>query len=1446
MRQVKNRTRAVILAFALLSFLSPLGLAKAATIHVPADQPTIQAGINAASNGDTVLVAPGTYVENINFNGKAITVTSSGGPSVTIIDGDQLASVVTFATGEGPGSVLSGFTIRNGTTTFNSGYEGGGIYISYSSPQVTGNTIVDNTGCIGIGIGIYFGSPLIEGNTISNNSQTNCSGEGGGGILVGGSSSAQIIGNVISNNTIPSGWGGGIFADAAGNLTIRNNIITGNSASGISPASQGGGIYLVNGENATIVQNLIFGNSAPQGAGIYFSVPSGSRGPFVVNNSIANNDGEYGSAIYADGFDSESELFNNVMVSKPGQPALYCDATYGQYSPILQSNDAYSSGGTSYGGSCSGAAGTNGNISADPLFLNSTSNFHLQPGSRAIDAGNINAPDLPSTDLDGNPRTQDGTVDTGAYEFSLTTASVSPASLTFPDTPVGTTSAPLPVTLSNTGSNPLYFSATTSGDFAESDSCSGTVAVGGACTLSVTFAPTAPGNRAGTLTLVDNTATNPQSVSLSGSGTVPVVSLAPTSLTFPSQQVWTTSSPMTVTLNNVGNAPLNFNNFTITGDFAFTTTCGAPLPAGGNCTFSVTFTPTAIGTRAGTLSVYDNAAGSPQQVALSGTGFGPVATLFPTSLNFGGQTVGTTSQPQSVTLTSTGDTALTISGISASGDFAQSNNCPSSLASNTSCVISVTFTPTAIGARTGFITIADNAGNSPQQVALSGTGYGAGANLVPTSLNFGNQNVGTTSPPQTVTLYSTGITALTISGIVSTGDFAQTNNCIASVPAGGSCTINVTFTPVMSGYLTGFILVYDNAPGGLQTVALSGTGVGPTAQLSPTYINFGSQGVGTTSPAQLVTLTNTGNAALNLNAIVASGDFAQANNCPASVGPGANCTISVTFTPTTTGIRNGTISVTDNAPGSPQIVSLTGVGVQPAVTFSPSSLNFPPQPVGTTSAAQALALINSGSATLSISSIVASGDFAQTNNCPAGLVQGASCQISVTFTPTNVGTRTGAITVTDNAPNSPQSVPLSGTGGMPVANLSPTSLNYGNQDVGTTSPPQSVTVSNTGNAPLSVSSIVALGDFAQTNNCGSSVVAGGSCSISVTFTPRAIGTRNGTLTVTDNSNGVNGSQQTVSLSGTGINPGGSVLPTSLSFGNQPIGTTSRPSTVMLSSTGTTNLVISGFSITGANAGDFAQTNNCPASMAPGMKCFINVTFTPTATGTRTATLAVNDNGANSPQTVALSGTGILPVVLSPSSLNFGNQAVATTSGAKTVTLTNNLSSALTITSLAASGDFAETDTCDGSVPAKGKCTISVTFTPTTTGTRTGTLTVTDNASNSPQTVSLTGTGVAQVVLSPTSLTFAAQKVGTTSPAKTVTLTNNLPSALTMNGMTFSDADPGDFGQTNNCGASVPTKGKCIISVKFTPTAIGTRTATLNVNDSANNSPQTVSLTGTGK
>ena len=168
-------------------------------------------------------------------------------------------------------------------------------------------------------------------------------------------------------------------------------------------------------------------------------------------------------------------------------------------------------------------------------------------------------------------------------------------------------------------------------------------------------------------------------------------------------------------------------------------------------------------------------------------------------------------------------------------------------------------------------------------------------------------------------------------------------------------------------------------------MALSGTGIAPAASFAPTSLAFGNQNVNTTSAAQTVTLTNSGTAALNITSIVASAPYAQTNTCPASVAAGANCSINVTFTPTAAGSQPGAITVTDDATGSPQTVTLSGTGIAPAASFAPTTLTFGNQNVNTTSAAQTVTLTNGGTAALNITTIVASAPYAQTNTCGASV-----------------------------------------------------------------------------------------------------------------------------------------------------------------------------------------------------------------------------------------------------------------------------------------------------------------------------------------------------------------------------------------------------------------------------------------------------------------------------
>lgn len=364
-------------------------------------------------------------------------------------------------------------------------------------------------------------------------------------------------------------------------------------------------------------------------------------------------------------------------------------------------------------------------------------------------------------------------------------------------------------------------------------------------------------------------------------------------------------------------------------------------------------------------------------------------------------------------------------------------------------------------------------------------------------------------------------------------------------------------------------------PGGGTTVSvLLQT---PALTLSQTSLVFADQVIETRSTAQTVTLTNTSGFVLTISSLGVTGsnasDFSQTNTCGSTVAAGRSCTISVTFTPTQTGPRSASITIIDNASDSPRTITLNGVGVisGPDATPSATNLTFAIQLVGTSSAAQSVMLTNYGTTALSISSIVAGGDFAASNTCGSSLVAGASCTINVIFKPTQPGNRTGTVSITDNAPGSPQKVSLKGTG--TVVEFNPTSLAFHchNEPNNCPPPPQTITLTNTGGTTLSISNVAITGSttFSQTNNCSTSVVTKGSCTITVSFKSSSRGTFSGAVSVSDNGGG---SPQQVPLSASETKTGAGALAVRSAMGAHTMASVPAPTGPMYVGTRMMDLV----------------------------------------------------------------------------------------------------------------------------------------------------------------------------------------------------------------------------------------------------------------------------------
>ena len=329
---------------------------------------------------------------------------------------------------------------------------------------------------------------------------------------------------------------------------------------------------------------------------------------------------------------------------------------------------------------------------------------------------------------------------------------------------------------------------------------------------------------------------------------------------------------------------------------------------------------------------------------------GPIAQLSPTSLSFGSLTVGQPSSALTLTITSIGGQALSVNTIAITGtnsaDFSISTDTchePVALPPNNSCSVLITFTPSATGARSAALTITDNASPSTQSAPVSGTGPAPApaVTLMPGSLSFGSVTLGTNSP-MNVSVENSGTAPLHISSIVVGGvnasDYSSSSStCNAAIAVNSGCTVTVTFTPQAAGVRSALLTITDDAPNSPQTVTLSGTGFsnGPGISLSPATPSFPTTTQGTSSAAQMLTVTNSGNAPLHVSSVSLGGsnasEFSLNSGCNAAVAPGANCTISMVFSPVVAGQRTASLMIADDVSGSPQSLALSGTA-NPAFT----------------------------------------------------------------------------------------------------------------------------------------------------------------------------------------------------------------------------------------------------------------------------------------------------------------------------------------------------------------------------------------------------------------------------------------------------------------------------------------------------------------------------------
>ena len=827
----------------------------------------------------------------------------------------------------------------------------------------------------------------------------------------------------------------------------------------------------------------------------------------------------------------------------------------------------------------------------------------------------------------------------------------------------------------------------------------------------------------------------------------------------------------------------------------------------------------------------------------------------PSSVSFGKVNVGKQTT-QTIAVANTGNTSLSITQVSFSNpQFSLSGAAlPLALGSGQSANMTVALTPTSAGAVAGTLTAQGNNGSSPVTVNLSATAVSPAPqiSLSASSLQLGTVTIGSTRN-STVTISNLGTADLNVSLISLAGtEFAVSGiTTPKTIAAGTSATATLAFQPTTAGAASGTLTITSNDPNTPSaTVSLSGTGTATAItqiQAIPTSLSFGNVTLGASSTQNII-LSNTGTAGIQISSITVNGAGISGSGVttPLFLNPGASATVIARFAPTVAGSVNGNFVVASDATGSPMTIPVTGTGVvsQPALSVSPTSFAYASVTDGQ-SKSQKFTLSNTGTATLTISQLAASGAGFSVNGLttPANVAPGASTTFNAVFAPTTAGNLTGSVSITSNDPGSPATIALSGSGVAvtQTLSLSTTSLSFGNVNVGSFAT-NAVTITNTGNASIQISQIAVAGAGVTATGITTPLTLnpGATATLNVKFAPAAPGSVTGSVSVTSNATG---SPQTTSVTGTGIQPALGISPTSFAYGSVVDGQT-ESQTFTLTNNGTASLTISQI----APSGTAYRVNGLatPTTLAAGASATFNAVFAPTTAGTLTGTVTITSNAPGSPATIALSGAGVANTAslsANPTSLAFGSVS-AGTSSLQSVILTNSGNTNVTLSQIT----LTATDTTTSGVtlpvtltPGQTQ-TLNVTFSPKAQETLFGNVTVsTTQGVKAVVTVSGTGTQ-AKLSMTPSSTNLGSVTVGS-SNSQTIQISNPGNAVLTIT-------------QANVTGAGFSTSGLTLplslnagststFNVVFRPTVAGLVGGNLSLLSNAGGSPTSLALNGTG-
>ncbi len=1073
----------------------------------------------------------------------------------------------------------------------------------------------------------------------------------------------------------------------------------------------------------------------------------------------------------------------------------------------------------------------------------------------------------------------------------------------------GGTQLPRYLYLSNNSANPIPHSPVTlASPFTLTDRCPTTLEPHTVCQLQITYqSPIAPSADSTTLTLdqgltvliTGSTLPPPTGI---GQSVNPNLTVTPAAITFPTPVLVTSTSATTqsVTIGNTGTQPFALT-LALTGDFTDTTNCPATLPGNSTCTALITFAPSQPGTRQGLLSVTAGAGTSPTFVNLTGTGTA-ITTTPNSTLAFGDVLLG---QP-SIQWTKITSPFSTLTATSSAGDFkailvediSYGHGAPpsSSFTSTftgpcTNCWLGVEFTPSTTGPQTATLTLTSTTSGTPSPFTLTGTGLPVtGLILIPPTQDFGPIPVHSTSAPTLFTLTNLTSTTVSLTAPTTTGNFSLADpnvsptggaTCNGPLAPNASCFVNIAFSPITTGPVAGTLII------GTVTATLTGFGSpDPGLALTPTALIFNNV-PGPTSAQQIITLTNTSSATLQIATPTnTTPNFTSTTNCT-TLAPAATCSITVIFTPTNALITDTLqIPVTSSLTGrTTYTVPLTGAYTteDAGLQILPNQASYGPTPTTTLGPTRQFTINNLTAKSLTLD-LALPRQFVLSSPPCAALAPNASCQFSVTFLPLTNGDITGTLfaqaTPTDgsatiNGLGYVEGYGI-GTGSLAITgNIIPSAsrpgnpLNFGQVSSGQSSQ-QTLTLTNQGATPFTIRRITSEWPFlVSSTSCGYTLTANQSCIVTLTYTPLnqiptgtpspQSNTDTGTLVIeSDALSGPDFIELTGTAAPTSVATPSNTAPlvsytasqSSLTFATTQVGDAAQPQTITLSNTGTVPIHITNLQTTSDFTIQSTQsTQSTCTTILPSASCLLAITFTPqpsaTNSTTRISALEITSDASTALDFISLLGSATpSPLTLAPIALDFGSVQLGATSTLP-LQITNSSTSPVTFNSIATTGDFAAAGNCPtpgNTLAPSTSCTDQITFTPTQTGTLTASVAVSTSLSTLPITAPLTGIGIqSHLQITPSALNFGSIAIAA-SANLTLTLSNTGTAPVTNLALTLT----GDYALTTPCTTTtLAPNATCAATITFTPTTLGPRTGTLTIASSDASSPTVVPLTGNG-